>query len=83
MNEIGFTLKPDISLGKYRHYKGGLYEATDLSCDEETHEWRVTYRPLYETEPNIPDRWSRTVKNFTEVVVIDGQIKKRFEKIDD
>lgn len=75
--------KPDFPLGKYRHYKGGEYEAYDLVCDEATGEWRVSYRPLCEVPDGIPDKWSRTIEVFSENVEIDGMIKKRFEKIKD
>ncbi len=75
-----FPVKPDIEFGTYRHYKGGLYEVTDLSCDEETHEWRVTYVPLYDVEPGTPDKWNRRSSVFFQEIAVDGIIKRRFEK---
>jgi len=37
-----FAPKPELSLGRYRHYKGGEYEVLMLACNEATHEWMVT-----------------------------------------
>ena len=77
----GFPPKPDLELGAYQHYKGGMYEVTDLSCDEETREWRVTYVPLYDVEPGLPDKWNRLANVFVEEIAIDGIKRKRFEKV--
>ena len=70
-----FTPKPDLPLGKYRHYKGGEYEVLTLACDEATHEWYVVYRALYDTE-NKPEVWVRTYEDFTDIVATNGM--KRF-----
>ena len=37
----------DISLGKYRHYKGNLYEVTGFATHSETLEKMVIYKALY------------------------------------
>lgn len=73
-----FIPKPNLPLGKYRHYKGGEYEVLMLVCDESSHEWLVIYRALYHTGEN-PDTWARTYENFTEFVYIDGQKTARFK----
>jgi hypothetical protein len=36
-----------IPKGKYRHYKGGLYEVLDVAYHSETLEPMVVYRALY------------------------------------
>lgn len=73
-----FPPKPDLKLGKYRHYKGGEYEVVALACDEETHEWLVVYRPLYE-HGDLPDIWVRKYEVFVEYIEVDGKKQKRFE----
>lgn len=75
--------RPDVVFGTYRHYKGGDYEVYDLTCDEATGEWRISYRPLYEIEAGMPDRWSRPIHVFFEEINLDGLTRKRFEKLDD
>lgn len=70
-----FLSKPDLPLGKYRHYKGGEYEVITLACDESTLEWRVVYRALYDTK-GAPEVWTRTYDNFTDTVDANGM--KRF-----
>lgn len=77
-----FSPKPDLKLGKYRHYKGGEYAIIALACDEETHEWLVVYRPLYDPG-DLPDTWVRKYDAFVEVIVVDGKKIKRFEAIND
>lgn len=37
----------NIPAGKYRHYKGGLYEVIDVARHSETLESMVVYRALY------------------------------------
>lgn len=76
-----FAPKPDIPLGRYRHYKGGEYEVLTLACDETTHEWCVVYRALYETGA-MPNVWIRTATNFTENVEVGTSVVPRFSKLD-
>ena len=71
------TKQPSMSLGKYRHYKGGEYEVLSLAVNEATHEWCVVYRTLYDTGKN-PKTWIRTVEDFS-ATLDNGQ--KRFEKV--
>jgi len=40
----------NIPLGKYQHYKGGLYELIGVGLHSETHEAMVVYRALYDSE---------------------------------
>ena len=71
--------RPDLALGRYRHYKGGEYEAVMLAMDEATERWCVVYKALYETKDN-PKVWIRTVEDFT--AILDNG-RKRFEKVSD
>jgi hypothetical protein len=72
--------KPDITLGRYRHYKGSEYEVVGVACDEGTLTWMVMYRPLYESEG--PDCWLRPYENFFENVDVEGKQMARFTYID-
>ncbi len=37
-----------LKLGKYRHYKGGLYQVLGLALNTETREKLVLYKALYD-----------------------------------
>lgn len=78
-----FAAKPDVELGgTYQHYNNGQsYEVTDLSYDKNTHEWRITYKPLYETPPTEPEKYNLPLGQFFEEVAINGIRRKRFERI--
>ena len=65
---------PTLSLGKYRHYKGGEYEVIAVARHSETLEPMVVYRPLY----NDTGWWLRPFSMFVEEVEIDGQRQPRF-----
>ena len=39
--------REEIPRGKYRHYKGGLYEVVDIAYHSENLEPMVVYRALY------------------------------------
>lgn len=69
---------PDTPLGHYRHVKGGLYEVIGVARHSETLEPLVVYRPLY----NPTGLWVRPHAMFFETVVVDGQRRPRFERID-
>lgn len=76
------TLPPPFKTGKYRHYKGGEYQALALACHEETHEWFVVYRPLYD-HGDAPGTWIRSYDNFFSMVSIDEVSVPRFTHISD
>ena len=70
-----------IPPGRYRHYKGNLYEVIGCARHSETEEWLVVYRTLY----GEFDLWVRPVERFTDRVEQDGKTIPRFdylEKID-
>lgn len=67
----------EVKIGKYRHYKGKEYEILGIAKHSETLEEFVVYRALY-GEHQI---WIRPLKMFTEMVIVDGIQKHRFEFI--
>jgi hypothetical protein len=60
--------------GRYRHYKGGLYEVIDTVRHSETLEPMTLYRALY-GEHGL---WVRPAAMFAEEVEIDGVRQPRF-----
>ena len=64
-----------IKLGKYKHYKGNLYEVIGIAHHSETLEDMVIYRALY----NDFDLWVRPLAMFLENVEINGVTMPRFE----
>ncbi len=73
-----------IRPGKYRHYKGNLYEVTGLVRHSETLEELVLYKALYVSE-QFPETtfWVRPKSMFTENVTIDGKLQPRFAFVND
>jgi len=68
-------LQPEFEAGVYRHYKGKLYQATDLVRHSETEEWMVLYRPDYGEQK----LWVRPYHMFFEKIEVDCESKPRFE----
>ena len=64
--------------GKYRHYKGGLYEVVGIARHSETDEELVVYRPLY----GDGGMWVRPRIMFMETVLVNGNALPRFQRID-
>ncbi len=69
-----------IPLGRYKHFKGGLYQVTQLARDSENEEWQVVYYPLYgNIESNgKPEYWVRALSMFDETIEREGKTVKRF-----
>ena len=67
--------REQIPKGKYRHYKGGMYEVLDVAYHSETLEPMVVYRALY-GEGEI---WVRPAAMWRERV---GDVP-RFSKVED
>jgi hypothetical protein len=67
----------EIPPGRYRHYKGGLYEVVGTVRHSETLEPMTLYRALY-GEHGL---WVRPAAMFGEAVVIDGVRQLRFTPI--
>ena len=74
------TQADPLQPGKYRHYKGGLYEVIGTARHSETLEEMVVYRALYHS-PEFGENalWVRPLKMFTETVLIDGKELPRFQ----
>ena len=69
----------EIKLGKYRHYKGNMYEVIGVAKHSETLEEMVVYRALY-GDGGI---WVRPACMWDETVTVDGKEMKRFTKVTD
>jgi hypothetical protein len=69
---------PPAAAGRYRHYKGGLYELLAVARHSETLEPLVVYRPL----AGNTGWWLRPYGMFFEDVVIDGVKQPRFQRLD-
>ena len=66
-------------IGKYKHYKGDLYQVLSLCEHSETMEKLVYYQALY----GDYKFWVRPYDMFFEKVKINGELKDRFELIED
>ena len=66
-----------MKTGKYKHYKGKLYEVIGLAKHSETLEELVVYKALY--QPEGENLWVRPLKMFMEEVEVDGKKMPRFE----
>lgn len=70
-----------VRVGKYKHYKGKLYEVIGTARHSETLEELVVYKALYQEEGK--NLWVRPVAMFLEEVEIDGKKAPRFEFLGD
>lgn len=70
---------PLIRPGRYRHYKGGLYQVIGVARHSETHEALVVYRPLY----GEGALWVRPYDMFVGTLEFDGRTPQRFTFEDD
>ncbi len=68
-----------IKLGKYRHFKGNMYEVTGIARHSETMEPMVVYRALY-GDGGI---WVRPADMWNETIMREGKVFRRFEKTAD
>ena len=65
---------PTIRPGRYRHYKGLLYEVFGTARHSETLAPMVVYRALYGEQ----GLWVRPLAMFGETVQVNGQMHPRF-----
>ncbi len=65
---------PTLTLGHYRHYKGGDYEVLGVVRHSESLEPLVLYRPLYIAS----GLWVRPYGMFVEQIEFDGRQQPRF-----
>lgn len=63
-----------LKLGKYQHYKGGVYEVLGVARFSEDETEMVVYKALY----GDSQLWVRPLAIFLEEVEIDGVLKPRF-----
>ena len=69
----------EIKPGKYRHFKGNLYEVIGVANHSETMEEMVVYRALY-GEHGL---WVRPASMWEEVVDRDGYRGPRFQYVEE
>lgn len=67
-------MEQNLTLGRYRHFKGMEYELLGVARHSETLETMVVYRALY-GEKGL---WVRPASMWSEVVVRDGVSAPRF-----
>ncbi len=70
---------PQTPPGRYRHYKGGLYEVIATARHSETLEPMTVYRALY-GEQGV---WVRPAAMFAEHITLEGVRQPRFARISD
>ena len=68
-----------IKPGKYKHYKGNMYEVIGVANHSETMEPVVVYQALY-GEKGL---WVRPAEMWFELVEVDGKQVRRFEPVDE
>jgi hypothetical protein len=71
-------MKHTIQPGRYRHYKGNVYEVIDVARHSETEEQLVVYRCLRDGN----SLWVRPLEMFLETVDVAGQKVPRFARIE-
>ncbi|MBR1972495.1 MAG: DUF1653 domain-containing protein [Oscillospiraceae bacterium] len=69
----------EIMPGKYRHFKGNLYEVIGTACHSETMEPMVVYRALYGEQ----GLWVRPAAMRNEIVDKDNYHGPRFQYIEE
>ena len=69
----------EIKPGKYRHFKGNLYEVIGTALHSETLEPMVVYRALY-GESGL---WVRPAAMWNEIIIRDDYHGPRFQYLGD
>ncbi len=72
-------MSADLPPGRYRHYKGGVYDVLGVARHSETEEELVVYRPRY-GERGL---WVRPRAMFEATVEVDGVPVPRFARLPD
>ncbi len=67
-----------LQKGRYKHYKGAMYEVISTAQHSETEEWMVVYKALYGAE----GMWVRPYAMFVEKVAVAGEMIDRFSYVD-
>ena len=68
-----------IPPGRYRHFKGNLYEVIAIARHSETLEPLVVYRALY----GEGGWWVRPAEMWNEEITREGRTAKRFSPVED
>ena len=69
----------EVKIGRYKHYKGKLYEVIGVGRHSETLEEYVIYKALYDSEEfGNNSIWIRPKSMFLEKVEVDGKVIPRF-----
>lgn len=76
-NSIAELKEEEVTLGRYRHFKGSEYEVIGFAIHSETEEKLVLYKSL----KNPDEVWARPYDMFKEIIFRDGKQIRRFEKI--
>ena len=79
MNDDDLPPLVETPPGRYRHYKGGLYEVLGTARHSETLEPMTLYRALYGQR----GLWVRPAAMFEEQVRVDGVLRPRFGRCSD
>lgn len=68
-----------IETGKYKHYKGNVYEVLGIAHHSESMEELVVYKATY--QPEGQNLWVRPLHMFQETIRVEGKDIKRFTKL--
>lgn len=73
-----------MKLGKYKHYKGNVYEVIGVALDSDSYEKVVVYRGMYDSKEfgNNP-LWVKNLTGFLENVEWEGEVVPRFRYLED
>ncbi len=63
-----------IKLGKYKHFKGGVYQVLGIAKQSETLKELVIYQNFEKS-----DLWARPKLNFFQKVIVNGKEVPRFK----
>lgn len=74
----------NMKLGKYKHYKGNVYEVIGVGLNSDTYEKIVVYRGMYNSEEfgNNP-LWVKNLAEFLVNVEWEGKVVPRFKYLED
>jgi hypothetical protein len=69
-----------MKIGKYKHYKGKMYELIGTGINTETEEEVAIYKSLYSTDkyPN-GSIWVRPLAMFQDKIKVGGEVIPRFK----
>ncbi|WP_291057400.1 DUF1653 domain-containing protein [Herbiconiux sp.] len=69
---------PEVTPGRYRHYKGNDYVVVGIARHSETEEELVVYHPAAGDPSAL---WVRPLAMFAETVEVDGALVPRFARL--